>query len=169
VSPPPSAAGPTPGSEVPQVPPELSVIPASWPGLDRPALDRLGLTQAIGGLALGLIALFSSYDHLTIAGRNLPIPQQWGIPLIAASVAIVFIDAQLATGFRLRAADEAARERDRAAEAAERQGQATARQDRCVLLSARVLLDPSDSNRARLQAFLSLIAGERPPEQGGVG
>ncbi|MCX5953121.1 MAG: hypothetical protein NTZ40_06430 [Cyanobacteria bacterium] len=43
------------------------------------------------------------------------------------------------------------------------------KQLRCALLSARVLLDPSDSNRARLQAFLSLIAGERPPEQGGVG
>ena len=146
------------------VPPELPATSPSWP-----ALDRLGLTQAIGGLALGLIALFSSYDHLTIAGRNIPIPQQWGIPLIAASVATVFVDAQLASGSRLRAADETARERERAAEAAERQGQATARQDRCALLSARVLLDPSDSNRARLQAFLSLITGERPPEQGGVG
>ncbi len=199
MSPPPSAAGPPPGSEEPPVPPELPATPPSWPGL-----DRLGFTQAIGGLALGLIALFSSYDHLTIAGRNIPIPQQWGIPLIAASVATVFVDAQLASGSRLRAArdgaraanaairaaqdsaraeDEAARERnradqernraaearDRAAAAAERQGQATARQDRCALLSARVLLDPSDSNRARLQAFLSLIAGERPPEQGGVG
>ena len=182
VSPPPSAAGPPTGSEEPPVPPELTATHPSWP-----ALDRLGLTQAIGGLALGLIALFTSYDHLTIAGRNIPIPQQWGIPLIAASVATVFVDAQLASGSRLRAehraaraadaairaaqdsaraADEAARERDRAAEARERQGQATARQDRCALLSARVLLDPSDSNRARLQAFLSLIAGERPPEQG---
>ena len=198
--------------------------PPSWPGL-----DRLGLTQAIGGLALGLIALFSSYDHITFAGRNIPIPQQWGITLIAASLATVFTGfvqfgaplgryAELASLSRLRAADErksdrdraeqreneadrernlagkerqradrernlageerqrANRERnradearDRAAEAAERQGQATARQDRCALLSARVLLDPSDSNRARLQAFLSLIAGERPPEQGGVG
>ena len=196
MSPPPSAAGPPPGSEEPSVPPELPATPPSWPGL-----DRLGLTQAIGGLALGLIALFSSYDHLTVAGRNIPIPQQWGIPLIAASVATVFSgcvqsgaplgrDAQLASGSRLRAEhraaraadaairaaqdsaraeDEAARERDRAAEARERQGQATARQDRCALLSARVLLDPSDSNRARLQAFLSLIAGEGPPEQGGVG
>jgi len=171
VSPPPSAAGPPPGSEEPPVPPELPAKPTSWP-----SLDRLGLTQAIGGLALGLIALFSSYDHLTIVGRNIPIPQQWGIPLIAASVATVFVDAQLASGSRLRAAsdsaraaDEAARERDRATEARERQGQATARQDRCALLSARVLLDPRDSNRARLQAFLSLIAGERPPEQGGVG
>jgi hypothetical protein len=70
----------------------LPATPHFWP-----ALDRLGLTQAIGGLALGLIALFSSYDHLTLAGRNVPIPQQWGIPLIAASVAIVFVDAELAS------------------------------------------------------------------------
>jgi len=49
VSPPPSAAGPPPGSEEPPVPPELPATPPSWPGL-----DRLGLTQAIGGLALGL-------------------------------------------------------------------------------------------------------------------
>jgi len=105
VSPPPSAAGPPPGSEEPLVPPELPATPPSWP-----SLDRLGLTQAIGGLALGLIALFSSYDHLTFAGRDLPIPHQWGIPLIAASVAIVFIDAELASGSRLRAAEDAARE-----------------------------------------------------------
>ncbi len=205
MSPPPSAAGPPPGSKEPPVPPELPAKPPTWP-----SLDRLGLTQAIGGLALGLIALFSSYDHLSIAGRNIPIHQQWGIPLIAASVAIVFVDAELASGSRLRAADErksdrdraeqrenqadrernlagqerqradreryradrernqAAEARERAAEAAERQRQATARLDRCALLSARVLLDPSDSNRARLQAFLTLIAGARPPEQGGA-
>ena len=106
----PSAADPPAGSEEPPPPPELPATPPSWPGtdrlglgrfgLDRLGLDRLGLTQAIGGLALGLIALFSSYDHLTFAGRNIAIPQQWGIPLIAASVAIVFVDAQLATGSR---------------------------------------------------------------------
>ena len=96
VSPPPSAAGPPPGSKEPPVPPELPATLRSWP-----ALDRLGLTQAIGGLALGLIALFSSYDHLTFAGRNIPIQQQSGIPLIAASVAIVFVDAELASGSRL--------------------------------------------------------------------
>jgi hypothetical protein len=94
--------------------------PPSWPGL-----DRLGLTQAIGGLALGLIAVFSSYNHLTIAGRNIPIPQQWGIPLIAALVATVFTgcvqygaplrrDAELASRSRLRAADERKSDRDRA-------------------------------------------------------
>ncbi|WP_411873360.1 hypothetical protein [Vulcanococcus limneticus] len=73
MSPAPSASGPPPGSEEPPAPPELPATSPTWPGL---ALDRLGLTQAIGGLALGLIALFSSYDHLSIAGRNIPIPQQ---------------------------------------------------------------------------------------------
>ena len=187
-SPAPPPAGPPADSEPPPLPPDSTDLPllGAGPGrlnLGPLGLDRLGVTQATGGLALGLIALFSSYDHLSFAGRNLPIPQQWGIPLIAASVAIVFVDAQLASRSRLRAAqeaqrtaqeaarmaDEAARERAVAAEARERQGQATARQDRCALLSARVLLDPSDSNRARLQAFLSLIAGERPPEEGGAG
>lgn len=31
---------------------------------------------------LGLIALFSSYDHITFAGRSIPLQQQWGIPFI---------------------------------------------------------------------------------------
>jgi len=208
VSPPPSAAGPPPGSEESPVPPELPATPPSWPGL-----DRLGLTQAIGGLALGLIALFSSYDHLTFAGQVIPIPQQWGIPLIAASVAIVFVDAELASGSRLRAARDAARaaderksdrdraeqrenegdrernlagkerqradrernlaseerqranreryradrERNRAAEARERQRESLERLHQTAVLSARVQLDRSDTNRARLQTFLALL------------
>jgi hypothetical protein len=141
------------------------------------------LTQAIGGLALGLIALFSSYDHLTLAGRNFPIPQQWGIPLIAASVAIIFVDAQLATGSRLRAEhraaraaderksdrnraeqreNEADRERNRAAEARERQAESLECIHQAAVLSARVQLDPSDTNRARLQTFLNLLSQTAP-------
>jgi len=42
----------------------------------RWSLDRLGLTQAIGGFVLGLIALFSSYDHISIAGHSLPLQQR---------------------------------------------------------------------------------------------
>ncbi len=88
------------------------------PSRSRPARPHPGHRWR----ALGLIALFSSYDHLTIAGRNFPIPQQWGIPLIAASVAIVFVEAegisaavaQLATGSRLRAEHEPQSVRDRA-------------------------------------------------------
>jgi hypothetical protein len=73
-------------------PPESLDSLRPWPGL-----DRLGLIQAIGGLFLGLIALFSSYDHSNIAGRNLPLQQQWGILFIAASVATIVVDAELAT------------------------------------------------------------------------
>ena len=208
VSPPPSAAGPPPGSEEPPVPPELPAAPPSWPGL-----DRLGLTQAIGGLALGLIALFSSYDHLTFAGRNIAINQQWGIPLIAASVAIVFIDAELATGSRLRAARDSARaaedaaraadettrerhlaseerqraeqreneadrernlaseerqradrERNRATRSRKRQRRSLERLHQAAVLSARVQLDPSDTNRARLQTFLNLLIQTTPED-----
>jgi hypothetical protein len=110
---------------------------------------------------------------------------QWGIPLIAASVATVFVDAQLATGSRLRtahaavrAAQDAARiadetteerdradqerqradqERNRAAEARERQRKGFERLDQAALLSARVQLDPNPTNRARLQFFLTLM------------
>jgi len=213
VCPPPSAAGPPPGSEEPPVPPEFLLTSHPWPGL-----DRLGLTQAIGGLALGLIALFSSYDHLTFAGRNIPIPQQWGIPLIAASVATVFVDAQLASGSRLRAAQDAQRaadaaarsadaasreaderksdrdraeqrenqadrernlageerqradreryradqERNQATEARELQRESLERLHQTAVLSARVQLDPSGTNRARLQTFLTLL--NQPPD-----
>jgi len=94
----------------------LGATTPRWPGL-----DRLGTTQAFGGLALGLIALFSSYDHVTLAGRSLQLQQQWGIIFIAASVAtVVVVDAvfsegvaQLASRSRLREADERLEERNR--------------------------------------------------------
>ena len=57
----------------------------------RPGLDRLGFTQSIGGLALALIALFSSYDHITAFGIRLQLQQQWGIVFIAASLATVLV------------------------------------------------------------------------------
>jgi len=53
-------------------------------------LDRLGVLQVLGGIALGLIALFSSYDHITAFGRTIELQQQWGILCIAASLATVF-------------------------------------------------------------------------------
>ena len=90
---PPSTPDPAPppdSSEDPPDPPELRSKPRLWSGLDplgldQLVLDRLGLTQTIGGLVLGLIALFSSYDHITFAGRIIPLQHQWGIPLIVAS------------------------------------------------------------------------------------
>jgi hypothetical protein len=148
-------------------------------------LDRLGVLQVLGGIALGLIALFTSYDHITLAGRTLQLQQQWGIPLIAASVATVFTgcvqygaplgrDAQLATGSRLRATqdaaraeDEAARERDRATEARKRQRESFKRLDQAALLSGRFQLDPTPTNRARFQFFLTLMADISTPDTPG--
>ena len=77
----PDPAPPPAGSEEPPDPPELPTTPIPWSGLDplgldrlgldrlgldRLGLDRIGLAQSIGGLVLGLIALFSSYDHIRI-------------------------------------------------------------------------------------------------------
>ena len=76
-----------PARQPPAAPPESRNSQPPWPGL-----DRLGWLQAIGGLLLGLIALFSSYDHITLAGTSVQLQQQWGIPLIAASVATVLVD-----------------------------------------------------------------------------
>ena len=171
----PTSPEPPSGGKEPPGAPESTppATPRSWPGL-----DLLGLTQAIGGL--------SSYDHITFAGRTLQLQQQWGIPFIAASVATVVVDAQLASRSRLRTAQDAARladetarerhlageERDRAAEARERQAATAQRQNadlallrRSALLSARVQLDPSDTNQARLQTFLALISGFSPPAE----
>jgi hypothetical protein len=136
----PDPAPPPAGSEELSDPPEFASTPFPWSGLDSLGLDRLGLdrlgldrlgldqiglTQSIGGLVLGLIALFSSYDHITFAGRSIPLQQQWGIPFIFASLATVFTwcvqygaplgrDSQLATRSRLRAANEREVDRNRA-------------------------------------------------------
>jgi hypothetical protein len=136
------------------------------------ALDRQGLLEAAGGTVIALIALFSSYDHITVPGRALQLQQQWDVWLIAASLALVLADAQLATrsrsrekarldreeDSRQRGAHEANRERNRAAARAERKRQAAALSHRCALLSGWHQLDPSSANRDRFQAFLSLMA-----------
>ena len=205
-------AHPSPPGDAPPSPqPESRQPPRPWPGL-----NRRGLLQALRGLALSLIALVSSYDHISIHGRSIALEQQWGITCIAASLALAPIDAQLATRARNRSAHETDRDRDlaheerqradqersraereqdlanrdrklasreriradqdrnRTAEARERQAQVAERQNehlgllrRSALLSARVQFDPSDTNRVRLQAFLTLIT-QQPPEDGGA-
>ena len=148
----------------PLEPPESEHSPRPWF-----ALDRLGITQALGGLAIGLIALFTSYDHITFAGRTLQLPQQWAITCILASVAIVFVDAELASRARYRSENErlearirddqerdrADQERDRAAEARDRQAQEAQRQStdlaflrRSALLSAPVTARKDDASFA---------------------
>jgi len=127
--------------------------------------DGQGGLQLIGGLVIGLIALYSSYDHVNFFSSTIHLNQQWGVWLIVTSLAVVAIDAQLASRSRLgeenRRCEEArtaAEERNRAAEAAERQGQGIALLRSAALLSARVQLDPSEPNRSRLNAFLALLA-----------
>lgn len=121
----------------------------------------------MGGLVIGLIALYSSYDHINLGNRSYPINQQWGIWFIAASLAVVAFDAQLAARSRCReedrriqdartAAEERVRadqERDRSAKARERQAEDAERQRQGIallrgaaLLSARAQLDPSELN-----------------------
>ena len=141
--------------------------------------DGQGGLQLIAGLVIGLIALYSSYDHVNFLTSTIHLNQQWGVWLIVASLAVVVIDAQLASRSRLgeenrrceealarsREANDAAEERNRAAEARERQANQTERQGQGIallrsaaLLSARVQLDPSELNRSRLNAFLALLA-----------
>jgi hypothetical protein len=141
--------------------------------------DGQGGLQLIGGLVIGLIALYSSYDHVNFFRSTIHLNQQWGVWLIVTSLAVVAIDAQLASRSRLgeenrrceealarsREANDAAEERNRAAEARERQAEAAERQGQGIallrsaaLLSARVQLDPSELNRSRLNAFLALLA-----------
>ena len=73
-------------------------------------------------------------------------------------MATVVVDAQLATRSRLRAENAGAEERDRAVEARERQAEGFERLDQAALLSGRVQLDPTPTNRARFQFFLTLLA-----------
>ena len=137
-------------------------------------LDGQGWLQIVGGSVIGLIALYSSYDHFNVFGRVISLNQQRGVCFIIASLAVVFVDAQLASRSRLRAENEAAEARDRAAEARERQAEAAERQGQGIallrgaaLLSARVQLEPSELNRTRLSAFLSLLAEQAFLDQQG--
>jgi hypothetical protein len=112
--------------------------------------DGKALLEAVVGSVVGLIALFSSYDHVSFPGRVLPLPQQWGVWLIAVSLPLVFADAQLAARSRRRTAQDAARERARLAEVDSLRN----RLDRVRLAFQ---LDPSTGNRRKLQRLLNLL------------
>jgi hypothetical protein len=181
----PLVAVPTPTG--PESEPSPAPPPPARPSPRQPlSLDRQGLLEATGGTVIALIALFSSYDHITLVEHTIPLQQQWGVWFIAASLAVVFIDAELATRSRSREKarfdreehrrqreedsrereaheanrerNRAAKERIRAAEAAERQRQATACLHACALLGGRFQLNPSPANATRYRAFLALMA-----------
>jgi hypothetical protein len=53
----------------------------------RPWFDRQGIIQAHAGFVVVLIALLSSYDHISLpAGIHLQLQQQWGVWFIVASM-----------------------------------------------------------------------------------
>jgi len=79
--------------------------------------DRLGLSQAIRGFVLGLIALFRPMTTSTSPAEASQSSSKWGIPCIAASVVVVLTVSQLATRARDREAYKRDRERDLAREA----------------------------------------------------
>jgi hypothetical protein len=54
-------------------------------------VDAIVLVETVVGSVVGLIALFSSYDHVSLPGQVLPIQQQWGVWLIAVFLPLVFI------------------------------------------------------------------------------
>ncbi len=137
-------------------PPSPCPIPRALPASLLRLRQNRGTPIAPGPASIGSA---SSYDHITLAGTSLPLPQEWGPLFIAASVATVAVDAQLATRARDRAANEAdraanegARDRDRAAESRERQVESLKRLHSAAVLSARVQL--------------ALISGEIPPDAG---
>ena len=126
--------------------PDLDTSQPWW----RLGFDGKALLEAVVGSVVGLIALFSSYDHVSLPHRQLPLQQQWSVWLIAASLPFLFADAQLAARSRRRTAQDAARERARVA----RLDALRNRLDRCRIAFQ---LDPSANNRRKLQRLLSLL------------
>ena len=68
--------------------------------------DGQGGLQLIGGLVIGLIALYSSYDHVNFFSSSIHLNQQWGVWLIVASLAVVVV---VAEGFCVAIAQLASR------------------------------------------------------------
>ena len=164
--------------QVAAVAPDLLHRQFRFLGFDGPAW-----VQLLGGLVVGLIALYSSYDHINFGSHRFSLNQQWGIWCIVASLAVVAVVAagfceavaQLASRSRRREEDRriqdartAAEERDRAAEARER----AARREAAQLQRSRVeaeasrahlaySVDPSTAQRAQLeQALIKLSSPE---------
>jgi hypothetical protein len=132
---------------------DLDAPPPWW----RLGFDGKALLEAVVGNVVGLIALFSSYDHVSFPGRVLPLPQQWGVWLIALSLPLVFADAQLAARSRQRDAAETAREAFETARQRARVARLDALRARLDRGRLAFQLDPSAGNRRALQRLLSLL------------
>jgi hypothetical protein len=123
----------------------------------RLGFDNKALVETVFGAVVGLIALFSSYDHVNLPHQRLQIPQQWGIWHIVISLPLVFIDAELAARSRQRDAAEKARERNRAAEERQRVARLDRIRNRLDRGRLAFQLDPSARHRQALQRLLTLL------------
>jgi len=132
---------------------DLDAPPPWW----RLGFDGKALLEAVVGSVVGLIALFSSYDHVNLPHRQLPLQQQWGIWLIFVSIPLVFADAQLAARSRSRDADRALSAENEAARERARVAQLDALRARLDRGRLAFQLDPSAANRRKLQRLLSLL------------
>jgi hypothetical protein len=120
--------------------------------------DRQGWITVFAALLLALITLFTNYTHVDLLGAtSVDLPQQAGIPCIAAAVATAIAEAQLASNdrrrrgaLRDRAEAETTRERGRTARRAQQQAQ-------CNLVQLRHQLDPSERNARRVRDVISLL------------
>ena len=81
--------------------------------------DRQGWITVVAAVLLALITLFTGYDPVAVfRAASVDLPQQAGIPCIAAALATAVAEAQLASARRLTG--EAIRARAEAAADAER-------------------------------------------------
>jgi len=127
--------------------------------------DLQGWITVIGGFLLGLITLFTGYDHVDLFGRaTVRINQQIGLLVLIASLATLVVEAQLASRRRYRdqidraeAADAAARERDLADRERERAARRAQRQDRCTLAQLEFQCSANAATRQRLSDLIALL------------
>jgi len=141
--------------------------------------DRQGWITVFAALLLALITLFTNYTHVDLLGAaSVDLPQQAGIPCIAAAVAAAIAEAELASNRRAESAairagaEEAANEergraneerrraeeaRGRAATEARRAFRRAQQQAQCNLVQLRHQLDPSERNARRVRDVISLL------------
>ena len=120
--------------------------------------DRQGWLTALAAVLLALITLFTGYSHVDLLGTaSIDLPQQAGVPCIAAALATALAEAQLASDGR----SESAAIRDRAEAAADEERERAAiraqRQAQCNLVQLRHQLEPSEANAQRVRDVISLL------------
>jgi hypothetical protein len=120
--------------------------------------DRQGWVTLLAAALLSLITLFTGYSHVDLLGAaSFDMPQQAGIPCIAAGLATAVAEAQLASNDRYKRA--AIRDRAEAAADEERERAAirAQRQAECNLVQLRHQLEPNGPNAQRIRDVISLL------------